>query len=73
VIGPNARIVSALKQRHPGVPVIGFPKVRGAKLRLMRSETGVDALGIDETQDPRWIAGALPTICPSRAISTARR
>src|SRR5690349_793495 len=60
VIGPNARIVAALKQRHPDVPVIGFPKGAGARLAAYSRETGVDAVGVDETQDPRWIAANLP-------------
>jgi uroporphyrinogen decarboxylase len=64
VIGPNARIVSALKQRHPEVPVIGFPKGAGAKLAAYARETGVDALGVDETQDPRWAAEAIPPGMP---------
>jgi uroporphyrinogen decarboxylase len=64
VIGPNSRIVSALKQRHPEVPVIGFPKGAGAKLAAYARETGVDAIGVDETQDPRWAAAALPPEMP---------
>jgi uroporphyrinogen decarboxylase len=64
VIGPNARIVSALRERHPDVPVIGFPKGAGAKLPAYARETGVDAVGIDETQDPRWIAANLPADLP---------
>ncbi|HEY0326696.1 MAG TPA: uroporphyrinogen decarboxylase family protein, partial [Allosphingosinicella sp.] len=27
-------------------------------------ETGVDAVGVDETQDPRWIAANLPADLP---------
>ncbi len=64
VIGPNARIVSALRGRHPQVPVIGFPKGAGAKLPAYARETGVDAVGIDETQDPCWIAANLPADLP---------
>jgi uroporphyrinogen decarboxylase len=64
VIAPNAAIVSALKQRHPGVPVIGFPKGAGAKLSAYASETGVDAVGLDETVDPVWANGALPAGLP---------
>ena len=33
VIAPTARLVSALKSRHPEVPVIGFPKGAGGKLK----------------------------------------
>ncbi len=64
VIAPNARIVAELKRRHPDVPVIGFPKGSGAKLPAYARETGVDAVGLDETVDPRWAAGALPAGMP---------
>jgi uroporphyrinogen decarboxylase len=64
VIGPNARIVAALKMRHPEVPVIGFPKGAGAKLAAYARETGVAAVGIDETQDPHWVARTLPPGLP---------
>lgn len=60
VIAPNAAIVSALKQRCPGVPVIGFPKGSGEKLPAYARETRVDAVGIDETIDPVWAARELP-------------
>ena len=56
VIAPTARIVAALKARHPDVPVIGFPKGAGGKLAAYARETGVDAIGLDETVDPAWAA-----------------
>ena len=64
VIAPNARIVAELKQRHPNVPIIGFPKGAGAKLPAYARETGVDAVGLDETVEPRWAAAALPAGMP---------
>jgi len=64
VIAPNARITAAIHVARPGVPVIGFPKGAGAKLPAYARETGVDALGIDETQDPRWIHANLPADMP---------
>ena len=64
VIEPNARIVSAVKQRHPDVPIIGFPKGSGEKLLAYATGTGVDALGIDETIDPVWAAKNLPANLP---------
>ena len=60
VIAPNAAIVAALRERHPGVPVIGFPKGAGEKLPAYARETGVDAVGVDETIDPVWVAANLP-------------
>lgn len=64
VIAPNARITAAIHEARPGVPVIGFPKGAGSKLPGYARETGVDALGVDETQDPAWIHRQLPTDMP---------
>lgn len=64
VIAPNAAIVAALRERHPGVPIIGFPKGAGEKLPAYARETGVDALGLDETIDPEWAAATLPAGLP---------
>lgn len=64
VIAPNAAIVSALHDRHPGVPVIGFPKGAGEKLAAYVRETAVDAVGLDETIDPEWAAATLPQDLP---------
>lgn len=64
VIGPTARIVAALKSRHPKVPVIGFPKGAGGKLAAYARETGIAAIGLDETVDPGWAAKVLPKSLP---------
>ena len=64
VIAPTAGIVSAFKARHPQVPIIGFPKGAGAKLAAYARETGVDAIGLDETVDPAWAVKALPPDLP---------
>ncbi|HYD13447.1 MAG TPA: uroporphyrinogen decarboxylase [Allosphingosinicella sp.] len=64
VIAPTARIVAALKARHPHIPVIGFPKGAGAKLAAYARETGVDAIGLDETVDPAWADSVLPADLP---------
>ena len=60
VIAPNSAIVAALAQRHPDTPVIGFPKGSGEKLPAYARETGVKAVGVDETLDPLWVARELP-------------
>jgi len=64
VIAPNAALVSALKARHPETPIIGFPKGAGEKLPAYARETGVDAVGVDETIDPLWAARELPAGLP---------
>ena len=64
VIEPTARIVAALRTRHRHVPIIGFPKGAGAKLAAYARETGIDAVGLDETIDPEWAAAILPPELP---------
>jgi uroporphyrinogen decarboxylase len=64
VIAPNARIVAGLKARCPEAIVIGFPKGAGGKLPAYARETGVDAIGLDETVDPVWADAVLPQEMP---------
>ena len=64
VIAPTARIVAALHQRHPGIPLIGFPKGAGGKLAAYARETGCDAVGLDETVDSAWADRELPAGLP---------
>ena len=64
VIAPTARIVTALRARHPDVPIIGFPKGAGGKIAAYARETEVDAIGLDETVDPVWADGVLPAGLP---------
>ena len=64
VIARTAWIVEQLRKRHPEVPVIGFPRGAGGKLASYASETGVDAIGLDETTDPNWAHRELPVGMP---------
>nr|WP_221239952.1 uroporphyrinogen decarboxylase [Sphingomonas abaci] len=64
VIAPNAAIVARLKALRPELIVIGFPKGAGGKLPAYARETGVDALGLDETVDPAWAHAHLPDGMP---------
>lgn len=64
VIAPTSRLVTALKDRHPDVPIIGFPKGAGGKLGAYVRETAVSAIGLDETVDPIWAARELPASMP---------
>jgi uroporphyrinogen decarboxylase len=64
IIAPTKRIVDAVRARHPGVPIIGFPKGAGGKLIVYAKATGVDAVGIDETVDPEWANTHLPAGLP---------
>ena len=64
IIAPTADIVGRLMVRHGDVPIIGFPKGAGAKLAAYAAETGVDAVGLDETIDPEWADAMLPSGMP---------
>ena len=64
VIAPTVRIAGELRRRFPQVPVIGFPKGAGAKLAAYARETGVTAVGLDETVDPAWAHRVLPEGLP---------
>lgn len=64
VIAPNAEIVDRLRARHPKTPIIGFPKGAGGKIAAYANETGVSAIGLDESVDPDWAAKALPDGLP---------
>lgn len=64
VIAPNAEIVRRLRALHPDTPIIGFPKGAGGKLPAYANETGVDAIGLDETVDPLWANSVLPLDLP---------
>lgn len=64
IIAPTQKITAAIKARHPGVPVIGFPRGAGEKIAAYAEQTGVDAVGIDYAMDPAWVRDALrPSVC----------
>ena len=66
VIARTAWIVEQLRKRHPHVPIIGFPRGAGGKLGAYARETGVDAIGLDETVDPAWAHRELPDGMPAQ-------
>lgn len=55
-IAPTRRIAEALKQRHPDVPLIGYPKGVGRRAKAYFAQSGVDAVSIDWKTDPVWAA-----------------
>jgi uroporphyrinogen decarboxylase len=60
VIEPARKIVTALKAKHPGVKIIGFPRLSGLMLGRYARETGVDAVGLDTVVDPASAIAACP-------------
>lgn len=64
VIGPTKEIVSALKKRHPDIPIIGFPREAGVKSKAYLEQTGVDAIGIDYALPVSWASENLQSLKP---------
>jgi uroporphyrinogen decarboxylase len=60
VIEPTARIAAAIKQLHPEVPVIGFPRLAGTMIGAYGAEAGVDTVGMDTAADPAAVRGLVP-------------
>lgn len=60
VSGPTARIVAAVKAKHPHVPVIGFPRGAGGHLGPYARATGVDGIGVDHMCDLGFAASVAP-------------
>lgn len=51
VIAPTARITSGLKARHPGIRIIGFPRLSGLMAPEYAAATGIAGLGMDTGTD----------------------
>jgi uroporphyrinogen decarboxylase len=59
VVEPTKRIVDAIKGRHPGVPIIGFPRGAGTRSYSYFEKTGVDGVGCDTAMPLRLIRETL--------------
>ena len=55
-VAPAARIIAALKARHPGLPIIAFPREAGAGYVGYAEATGADCVAIDNSVTPEWAA-----------------
>ena len=58
-IAPTNAIVERLRQNHPNVPVIGFPRGAGALYADYVRQTGVNAVGLDNGVPLQWAADTL--------------
>jgi uroporphyrinogen decarboxylase len=64
IIRPTQKIVAALKQKYPEIPVIGFPRQAGSWVPYYIAETRVKAVGLDWSADLLWIDKNLPKNFP---------
>ncbi len=53
-VAPTARIIAALKARHPGLPVIAFPREAGPGYVGFARATGADCVALDNSVTPEW-------------------
>ena len=53
---PAARIIAGLKARHPGLPIIAFPREAGQGYVGFATATGADCVAIDNSVTPEWAA-----------------
>lgn len=58
-IAPTRRIIAALKERHPGIPVIAFPREAGERYIGFARATGADCVALDNSVSAEWAASAV--------------
>lgn len=64
VIRPTKAIVDLVRNTHPYVQIIGFPRCAGNNYLAYVQETGVSAVGLDHQVDPKWAARTLQPLVP---------
>ena len=65
-VEPTRKIVTALRTRHPDIPIIAFPRGIGAAYAAFATEVPVQGISLDTTVSVGWAARTLrrgPTLC----------
>lgn len=65
IIEPTTDIVDRVKARHPGIPIIGFPRNAGVLYADYVTETGVDGVSLDTQVPLDW---AVKTLRPHAVL-----
>lgn len=69
---PAAKITQALKQRHPGIPVIAFPREAGDGYIGFAKATGADCIAVDNSVSAEWVAqNVQPDSCVQGNLASA--
>ncbi|KJZ20703.1 uroporphyrinogen decarboxylase [Loktanella sp. S4079] len=55
-IKPMQKITAAIKEKHPEIPVIAFPRGAGEKYAGVHAATGADCVALDDGVDAAWAA-----------------
>ena len=58
-LAPTARIIAALKARHPDTPIIAFPREAGERYVGFARATGADCVALDNSVSAEWAAAAV--------------
>ncbi|WP_288927511.1 uroporphyrinogen decarboxylase [uncultured Maritimibacter sp.] len=53
---PTKRIIAELKARHPGLPIIAFPREAGERYIGFHKATGADCVAVDNSVSADWVA-----------------
>ena len=64
IIKPTNAIIQGLRKKGHSQPIIGFPKGFGEMLITYAEESGVDAISLDHSINPRWASEHLPKKLP---------
>ncbi|HRW28841.1 MAG: uroporphyrinogen decarboxylase [Alphaproteobacteria bacterium] len=62
-IEPMQKIVQNIRAVHPEIPIIGFPKGAGAKIRNYVNKTKVDGVSIDTSTSTSWVRNVIQPLC----------
>lgn len=55
-VAPSARIIAALKAKHPKTPIIAFPREAGEGYIGFAGKTGADCVAVDDSVSAEWAA-----------------
>ena len=53
---PCKKIISALKVKHPTIPIIAFPRQAGDRYVGFAKQAGADCVALDESVSAEWIS-----------------
>ena len=60
-VEPARKITAALKARHPGLPVIAFPRGAGERYAGLHATIGADCIALDDGVSAEWAAANVQT------------
>ncbi|MEM9468621.1 MAG: uroporphyrinogen decarboxylase [Pseudomonadota bacterium] len=64
VIEPTKKIIAGVKEKHPHIPIIGFPRGAAERSKIYLDQTGISAIGLDTDMNRQWAKDHLQTHIP---------